>query len=152
MNTSPKQVSLGLGIGSAVLFYLGAPIVLPAVAAGSALYYYKKSKDPNCAMTPERKKIYEEALKSLKDPVKLEELALGFEKGGCPKQAELLRKRAKLRTLPKDVQKGRKEALKAGYNSTDPKAVETLAAAFEGEGATGAAEGLRVHASALRTL
>lgn len=146
-----KKNAIGLGGLTAVLLVLGAPITLPLAAAGGAGYYFWKGRQKGC-MTPERQKIYEAALKDLKDPAKLKVLADSFAKEGCIQQANMLYKRAGLRELPPEVHKARKQVFKAAQKSTNPQGVEAVATAFEGEGATGAAEALRIHAAALRSL
>ncbi len=103
-------------------------------------------------MTPARQQVYEAALKDLKDPIKLKSLADEFTKEGCTKEADMLRKRAALRDLPPAAQKARRQVFKAAVKSTNVHGVEAVAAAVEGEGATGAAEALRIHAAALKSL
>lgn len=146
-----KKHAIGLGGLTALLLVLGAPVTLPLAAAGGAGYYFWKGRKKGC-MTPEREKIYEAALKDLKDPQKLKVLADSFAQEGCIKEANMLYKRAGLRELPPEVHKARKQVYKAAKKSTDPVAVDKVATAFEGEGATGAAEALRIHAAALRSL
>jgi hypothetical protein len=102
-------------------------------------------------MTPERKKVYIAALNSLKDPVKLRQLADAFEKEGLTKEAAMLRKRAKLRELPPKVKKQRRAAYRKAMKSKSPTAVARLAKAFQKEGATGAAASLQRYAKALAT-
>ena len=102
-------------------------------------------------MTPERVKIYQAALVTLKDPVKLERLAQAFEKEGCTAEARLLRQRAKLRALPKEVKAARRDAFARAIKSSNVDAIRKVAAAFAGEGATGAAANLRRHADSLVT-
>jgi predicted negative regulator of RcsB-dependent stress response len=124
-------------------------VVIPALVVGlGGLAAWKVWKKKH-RMTPERKKVYEAALKSLKDPVKLRELATAFDKENLKEEAELLRKRAALRELPADVKAGRRDAFKKGMASKDPTGIETLAKEFEKEGATGAAAALREYAAGL---
>lgn len=120
---------------------------LGALAAGAA---YKKHKSKK--MSAEHELIFKNALQSLKDPAKLKELADAFEKEGLHDAAQLLRKRAILRELPPELKKARREALRKGLSSNDPKEVNELADAFEKEGATGAANDLRAYAKALTTV
>src|SRR5579864_5293509 len=53
-------------------------------------------------MTKERRDIYLAALEHLADPKALRELADGYEKDGMPIEAEMLRKRADLRAMPRE--------------------------------------------------
>ncbi|MGH9966571.1 MAG: hypothetical protein ACREBG_01890 [Pyrinomonadaceae bacterium] len=124
------------------------PLIPIAVVGlgGYAWYRAKKRK----GMTPERKKIYDAAMKSLKDPAKLNALADAFEKEGLKNEASQLRKRAKLRGMPDGVKAARRDAFKKCMQSKDPNAIEKCAKAFEKEGATGAATKLRQYAAGLR--
>jgi hypothetical protein len=101
-------------------------------------------------MTPERKQIFETALRTLKDPEKLRILADAYEKEGLKPEAEMLRKRALLREMPADVRARRQQAFGAAMRSKDPAKVEAVATAFQREGATGAAANLRKYAAGLR--
>jgi len=55
-----------------------------------------------------------------------------------------------LRELPKAKRDERRNIFKKGMASKDPDAVERLAAAYDKEGATGAAAALRKYATGLR--
>jgi hypothetical protein len=121
------------------------PVIPIVVLGGGAVAYFVQKKRKKC-MTPKRKRIYEQALKHLKDPVKLRKLADAFDKAGCKAEATMLRKRAALRELPKSVQKARKAVMKKALASNNPAAIRKVAAKFEEEGATGAAARLRQHA------
>jgi len=123
--------------------------LIPVALGGAALWAWWRAKHKK-GMTPERKKIFEQAMKSLKEPEKLNTLADAFEKEGLKDEATQLRKRAKLRALPPDTQVARREAMKKALASKDPVAVEKVAAAFDKEGATGAAAKLRQYAAGLR--
>ena len=101
-------------------------------------------------MTPERKNIYEAALKTKLPAEKLRALADAFEKEGLKEEAEMLRKRAALRDAPPNVKKDRRIAYKKGITSKDPAAVEQLAGAFQKMGATSAALNLKRYAAGLR--
>jgi hypothetical protein len=126
------------------------PLLIPAVIVGlggGAWWAVAKRKSP---MTPERKKVFEEALKSLKDVKKLRALADGFEKEGLKEEADLLRKRANLKDLPADQKSARKVAFRKALDSKNPDAIEKMAGAFHRQGATGSAARLRQHAAAVR--
>jgi peptidoglycan hydrolase-like protein with peptidoglycan-binding domain len=103
-------------------------------------------------LTPEQAKVYTSALQNVKEPEKLETLAKAFQKGGKPKQAKVLMKRAAVSKLPKKQQKNRKEVFKKALNSKNPKVVKKVANAFAGEGCIGAASRLHDYANALEVL
>jgi hypothetical protein len=124
------------------------PLLIPVVVGLGGLAYWR-TKKPH-GMTPERKQIFESALRTLKEPDKLRTLADAYEKEGLKDEAALLRKRAILREMPADVRAKRQEAFGAAMRSTDPKKVEAVALAFQKEGATGAAANLRKYAAGLR--
>jgi hypothetical protein len=127
-------------------------MIVPIVAGlGTLGVAYWKVKHRKPKLTPERKKIYTEALKSLKDPVKLRSLASDFEKEGLTHEAAMLRKRADLRAKPPTQKEAHVEAFKKGMQSKDPKAVHTLADAFAKTGALTAASKLRKYAMGLIT-
>ena len=66
-------------------------IVLPViVASAGGLAWWKVKKQKYGKMTPERKKLFEEALRSMKDPAKLRELANVFQKYGLKAEAKEL--------------------------------------------------------------
>lgn len=127
-------------------------LILGGLVAGG--YYAKtqheKNIPPKGELTPERQMIFETALDQVKEPAKLRGLAKAFREQGLIKEADILDKRAALRDLPPDVKEGRRDAYRKGMDSKDPIAINTLAAAFESEGATGAAESLRKQAIALQ--
>lgn len=123
--------------------------VIPAILLGLGGLATWKVVKRKTGMTPERKKVYDAALTSLKDSEKLRTLALEFRKAGLKDEAVMLEKRAALRDLPTDVKLERREAFKKGMKSQDKAAVLQLADAFEKEGATGAAAALRDYAAGL---
>jgi hypothetical protein len=94
-------------------------------------------------MTEERKKVYLNALEYLTDPDKLRKLADAFESEGFKIEAAMLRKRADLRALPKEVKEKHRAILEKGLNSTNIPAILALAEQFDNLSATGSAEKLR---------
>jgi hypothetical protein len=124
------------------------PIILIGSAAGGAFHHLRKRR--KSGLTPDQHKIYEEALRSMKSPDDLRTLADTFEKEGFKNEATMLRKRANLRSLPPDVAKARRDSFKKAMTSKDPVAVESMADAFQKEGATGAADALRKYAKTLK--
>lgn len=125
------------------------PLAIATLAAGAFAANSKKESPSKGVVTPERALIFEAALNELKEPEKLRKLAKVFRDEGLPAQADLLEKRAKLRELPEETKKMRKEVFRKGMSSQDPVAVKKLADVFESEGATGAAFALREYASSL---
>jgi hypothetical protein len=113
------------------------------------LWRYYAHKTNVGELTPERQAVYSMAMTFEKDPVRLTTLADAFKTAGLYEQARALRNRAKLPTLPANVQLARGQALKAALSSTDPVAVRGLALVFESEGAGSAAGILRDYAQGL---
>ena len=116
-----------------------------AVAAALAAWRYKRKR----GLTPERRVIYESALKLVKDPAELRQLAKTFADEGLKAEADMLNKRAALRELPDSVKAARRQAFKDGMASKNPAAINKLADAFEKQGAVGAAANLRKYAAGL---
>jgi hypothetical protein len=125
------------------------PLIPVAVIGLGVTAAYKVYKKRNQGMTPERRKVYESALNTLKDPEKLRVLGAAFKREGLTEEATMLNKRAKLRELPPDVKAGRRDAFKKGMTLKNPINIEKLAVTFEKEGATGAAAALRKYAGGL---
>lgn len=98
----------------------------------------------------ERKKIYEAALESLTDPEKLRRMADEFEKEGLTLQAAMLRKRADLRSLPREQIEKYHEIRDKALKSENVDAILRLADAFETITATGEAKKLRNHAEEVK--
>ena len=121
--------------------------LLVAGLAGLGIWRHKRKKGQ---LTPERKAIFETALRVLEDPDKLRQLADAYDKEGLKAEAILLRKRADLREMPPDVKEGRRDAFRKGMASTNVADIEKLAEIFEKETATGAALALRNHAKAVK--
>jgi hypothetical protein len=126
-------------------------IIAPAVvlAGLTGIAAWRASRRQPKTMTPERQRIYESALVSLKEPAKLRELSAVFRKEGFPAEAEVLEKRAALRELPPDVKAARVAVFKQAVNSTNPDGIRAVANAFAGEGCYGAASRLHEHAESL---
>ncbi len=132
----------------------GIPLLPAAVVTLGGLAYYAVGKRGQFhgEMTTERQVVFDAALESCKDPDALNKLADAFAKEGLKKQADLLRKRAVIRTLPKEVSKARNEAFKKGMALKDPEKVRTLAKCFQEQGATGAAANLFAYADGLSAM
>jgi hypothetical protein len=123
------------------------PVIPIAIAAGLGLAYYRVKGHKK--MTPERKKIFEAALKTIKDPVKLNALADSFQKEGLRAEAGELRKRAKVLALPPEKKQEYRQIYKQGLSASDPDKVNNLARAFHEKGLYGSAKNLRDYALGL---
>jgi hypothetical protein len=122
---------------------------IPIVLGGAAAYAaFKKWRKPS-GMTPQRKQIFEAAMRTLKDPSKLRELAASFEKEGLKAEAGILRKRAALFSAPPAVRQARLQVFKQAMSSTKPEAVRVVAKEFHKKGAYEAASKLRNYAKGL---
>ncbi len=147
------KIGATTGIGVAAVALLGAPLIPVALAAtGVSGYYLYKSRKYSHAMTPERIKVYEQALSSLKDAKKLRVLADEFEKVGCVREATHLRKRASLQELSPEEKKVNKNRYRSAMAVADSSKVTSEADYFQGIGADGAAKNLRTRAEALRAV
>lgn len=124
--------------------------LIPIAVAGGVVYLWKKAK--NKGMTPARQKLFEEALRSLRDPVKLRLLADSYEKEGLKKEAVQLRQRAQLIELPPEHKRARNQAFREALKSGNADAVQKMAETFHAQGATGSAAKLYQHAAALRQI
>lgn len=125
-------------------------IILPlVVASAGGLAFWRVKKHQYGKMTPARKKIFEEALKSMTEPSKLRSLANTYEKYGLRAEALELRKRAALREAPQELKVKRTEAFQKALSSTDPQKVSAVADAFHKIGAYGAASKLKKYATGL---
>ncbi len=102
-------------------------------------------------MTAERKLIFDQLINQEQPTSTLIEMAGFYERNGLTDQADLLRKRAKLRDLSPETKAAHKQAFRDGMSSKDPDGVEALAKAFAKQGKTGNAAALRTYARNLRT-
>lgn len=152
----PSGVKVAAAAGAGALLVFGSPAVIPVGIGSAALggWYALKGKigKYSRAMTPERIKIYEAAISTLKDTKKLRALADEFERAGCLKEAEHLRKRAALRDRTPVQKKADQARYRKAMADTDPKRVEAEAVYFEGLGADGTAKNLRTRVAALRAV
>ncbi len=124
-------------------------VLIAGVGGLTALAWWSLKRRRFGKMTAERKKIFEEALRSLKDPVKLRNLAKSFDKVGLKAEGNELRKRAALREVPKELNQERTKAFQKALSQTDPAKVKAVADAFYKVGAYEAAEKLRKYAANL---
>ena len=134
-------------VASLVMSSKAVPYVVTALGCTAVAVARKRRKISG--MTPERAQIYEAALISLKDGSRLRHLASVFESEGLVTQAKLLRQRADLNDAPPEKKLERRELYRKAMQSKNPKAVLSMAAAFDEVGATGAAFNLRQYAAAL---
>jgi hypothetical protein len=131
------------------MFGLIIPVAVGVAGLTGVAIYRKRKQGLKGKMTPDRERVYVQALNKLTDPQKLKELAQSFYKEGLKPYGDMLMKRARLRELPKDVKKARHAAFKKAMLSTDKKAILEMAAVYEKEGATGSATQLRKRAAGL---
>jgi hypothetical protein len=125
--------------------------MIPVIIAGGIAYWgYKRFIKKG--MSPDRAKIYNEAMRSMADPAKLRSLADTFAKEGLTKPAEMLRKRAALREAPDSLKAARRTVFKKAMNSDNPDGILAVAKAHEDLGATGAADALRAQAEVVRAV
>jgi len=131
-----------VGLASTAGPILICVLILVAVARGGK---------PKFEMTPERRVVFDSAMRKLRDPVKLRELAQVFEElGGGDPWGGLLRKRAALRERPKDVRDAHRDVFRKTLLCKEPSVVDEIAQAFEEMGATGCAARLYAVAKGLR--
>jgi transcriptional regulator of met regulon len=124
-------------------------VIIPAAVVAAIYSYLRKPKDYG-VMTEERTKVYRAALSgAVKEAEALDELAGAFAHQGLKEQANLLRKRAKLRRLPDETKKLRREVFRQALESKNRDGILVLANAYEQEGCTAAASRLREVASGL---
>ena len=129
------------------------PLLPIAVAGLGGLAWWRSRHSLKGKMTADRMKLLQAALESKDIPAAgLESLAAAFEKEGLHTEAQLLLKRAALRAAPPEIKSARKEVFQKALASNDPVAVDQVANAFHGEGATGAAATLRRHSAGLRAM
>lgn len=149
---TPGPVKAAAVAGTGVLVLFGLPALIPVgvgAAAVGGYYAYKKRKYSMC-MTPERIKVYEHAIATLKDSKKIRILADEFEKAGCLKEAAHLRKRAALRDRTPAEKKADQARYRKAMADTDCKRIELEVAYFESLGADGSAKNLRSRLAALK--
>lgn len=151
---SPTGAKVGTALGLGALAVFGMPALIPVAVGAASLggFYLYKSRKYSLAMTPERIKVYETALSSLKDPAKLRTLADEFEKAGCHKEAEHLRKRAALRERSPAEKKADQNRYRRAMAAIKSSQIHGEADYFESIGADGAARHLRTKAEALRAV
>lgn len=151
---APVGAKIGTVAGVGALALFGLPALIPVAVGVASLggFYLYKQRKYSLAMTPERIKVYEQALSSLKDPSKLRVLADEFEKAGCVKEAEHLRKRAALRELSPAEKKVNQNRYRAAMAAMKSSQIHGEADYFEAIGADGAAKNLRMKAQALRAV
>lgn len=103
-------------------------------------------------MTKERRDIYLDALEHMVNPADLRTLAEGYESEGLPIEAEMLRKRAELREMPREKWENFRAICERAIQKPDanPQALDEMAVAFEAMTATGTAMKLRKRAAERR--
>lgn len=124
-------------------------MLIPVLVGGFLLWRFFVNKNNPSVLTPERQAIYNMAMSFTQDPTKLHALATAYEKVGHTTQANALRKRASLPTLPENIKAARQRAFKTALGSSDPDAINSLADVFESEGMGRSAGMLRDYAAGL---
>jgi len=147
--SNATKIATGVGVGALLLF--GVPALVPVAVSVAGVAGWQAYKRRKC-MTPERRKIYEQALASLKDPKKLRTLADEFEKGGCVAEAEHLRRRAKLRERSPEEAKADRLRYREAMKSKDASHVGREASYFSQIGADASAANLRTRMTALKAV
>ena len=145
-----KRTGLGIAAFGFVGFLFGGPAGAGIGALVGAALANVSPPSRKGEMTPERQSLYNAAMNSTSSPAELRELAESFESEGLKAEAEMLRKRAELRELPKEVRDQRRQAYRQMVCSDDVDAISEMATAFATEGALGSATGLRQHAADVR--
>lgn len=124
-------------------------MIIPIVIGTGLAYAAWKKHKSHMGMTPTRKKIFEATLKSQKDPQKIRQMAVTFDKAGLKAEGDELRKRAAILSAPPETVKARREAFVKAIKSTDQAAVKKVAEAFHKLGHYDAAAKLRAYSRGL---
>jgi hypothetical protein len=128
-------------------------MLFPLLLLATGGWFGHKAYKRYTALTPAREEAFRMAMNAENaDPARLRALAAAFEKVGLDKQAKLLRQRAALKEAPPEVKAKRQALFQSALNSKDPDAILKIAAVFEENGATGAAENLRMHAESVKAV
>jgi hypothetical protein len=120
-----------------------------AVVLGTVTLFRAYRRPRRVGMTGKRMQIYQSALVTLKQPEKLRALAAAFESEGLLAEAELLKKRAAIRELPKSKREERRNIFRRAIQSSNIAAIRAVADEFRAAGCTGAAANLYQHADSL---
>lgn len=130
------------------------PVIPIALGVGTLYAWHRASKRQK--MTPERKKAFEDAIKTTVAPEQVEAhvqklgtLADAFEKEGLRAEAGEIRKRIKVIQLSPEKKAEYKQAYKKGLSASDPESVKKLASALHEKGFYGSAKNLRDYAEGL---
>jgi hypothetical protein len=115
-------------------------------------WFSKKSQPADFGKLTPKKLVAYKTLMSVQSltPEEIVKGAEAFEKAGHPELGRMLRKRAELKSAPKDIRDQRKAILRDLFKSQDPDEVEEGAAAFDKVGASISADQLRSYAKGLR--
>ena len=128
------------------------PLIPVLISSGLGLTigaWVTRKKKP-VGLTPERQKIYESALSTLKDPNKLDKLADAFSGEGLNPEADLLRKRAILRRRTPEQRQADTKLFRETLSSKNVIEVLEIAKQFDERGCTGVAFKLRQYAKGLQ--
>lgn len=125
------------------------PLVIASLVAAAYHQTSKTKTVPKGTLTPERQMLFHTAMNETKDAETLRKLSAVYREQGLPVHADQLEKRAKLRELPEETKRARREVYRKAMTSQNPTGVFMVAKTFEQAGATGAAENLRKYAKGL---
>lgn len=120
-----------------------------AVVLGTVTLYRVYRRPRRVGMTGKRMQIYQSALVTLKEPEKLRALAAAYEGEGLIAEADLLKKRAAIKELPKNKREERRAIFRRAIESSNIPAIRAVADEFRAAGCTGAAANLYAHADSL---
>lgn len=130
------------------------PLVLAGLGVASLGVYAKQHMTSfgaeEQASSDLHNSLFTHVLENVKDPVQVRSMGVAFKAAGKHEQGDMLLKRAKLRELPRSVQKARRQVFKQfSTQCKDPVKIRAVAQTFDSEGHTGAARTLRQIADSL---
>lgn len=128
--------------------YAAPVLVITLVTAAAIKVMQRPAK---FVMTPQRRIVFDTAMRELHNSDALREIAASFiNEGGADPWGNLLLKRATLQDRPKEVKLAHREVFRKALICKNPDDVEMMAKSFEEMGATGCAAQLFEVAKGLR--
>jgi hypothetical protein len=146
---SAVKTGAGAGIGATIGFFTGFGPIGAGIGALIGGVVAARLSKPSGEMTPRRRLIYTRAMESIKTPADLNTLADSFAGEGLHTEANMLRKRASLRSLPPQLAESRRVILRKAMASDNVQAIRDIASQFANQGSTDAAKMLFNHAIAV---
>lgn len=128
--------------------------MLYLILAALGILTIKSLTAPTGGMSPAQRLTYEGLLSADSPPTSAQDFlkyATAFDAQGLRYEAQILRKRARIASLPPAARQQIKSAFQTGLASKDPTAIRVLANTMESEGFFGNAEALRDVANSLET-